>query len=303
MAQSLHVYAAGGDVGGHQHAERAALESAQRGGSLRLGSVAVNALGLHSVLHQILHDPVGPVLGPGENQRLFYVTPLQHGGEQGGLELVRYRIDRLGDAGGGRGLSLQVYPGGVVQHLPSELHDGRRHGGAEEQRLPASGEAAQYPGYVRQEPHVEHPVSFVQHDVFDGVEPGVGVLEVIEQPSRSCDQNVRPPAEGGFLRAHSHTAEDGRSLDGRVTSQILEVGQDLRRQLTGGSEHEGPRGSPRPVHQPMQQRQEKGRGLSAAGHGGCQNVAAVHGRRDGVGLDGRGLYVTQLLDTADEGGV
>jgi hypothetical protein len=63
---------------------------------------------------------------------------------------------------------------------------------------------------------------------------------------------------------------------------------DLRRQLARRREHQRARGSARPVHQPVQDREQEGGGLAAAGHRAGEQVAALHGGGDRLFLDGRG---------------
>ena len=53
------------------------LKPASACGPLRLRPVAVNPLGLDAVLHQILRQPVGAVLGAGEHERVLHLAPLQ----------------------------------------------------------------------------------------------------------------------------------------------------------------------------------------------------------------------------------
>src|SRR2546422_3386925 len=68
----------------------------------------------------------------------------------------------------------------------------------------------------------------------------VRLPEVVEQPARRRDDHVDAAPERVLLRAHADAAEDRRSRERRVHGQLGEVRVDLRRQLAGGGEDQGP---------------------------------------------------------------
>jgi hypothetical protein len=72
----IDVDAAGGDVGRHQHAHAAVLETRQRAGPGRLALVAVDRGGGDAVLVELLGQLVGAVLGAGEDEHLLPVVVL-----------------------------------------------------------------------------------------------------------------------------------------------------------------------------------------------------------------------------------
>ena len=63
---------------------------------------------------------------------------------------------------------------------------------------------------LRQEPHVEHPVRFVEHQELEVGELRVRRPQMIEEPSRRRDQHVDAAAERVLLRAHADAAENRR---------------------------------------------------------------------------------------------
>ena len=69
----------------------------------------------------------------------------------------------------------------------------------------------QDPADVRQEPHVEHPVRFVEDEDLEPLELRVGEAEVVEQTAGRRDEDVDAGAEGVLLRAHADAAEDRRA--------------------------------------------------------------------------------------------
>ena len=214
-----------------------------------------------------------------------------------------HRVHRLGDPHGGRRPALQVDGDRVAQHVAGEREDRRRHGGAEEERLPLGGQVAEDLPDLGQKAHVEHPVRLVQHQDLEPGQPGVGLGEVIQQTAGSRDDDIHPAPEGVLLRSHADPAEHGRRRDRRVHREIVEVLHDLCGQLTGRGEDEGPGGAARLVDEAVQDRQHEGRGLAAPGHGAGEDVPAGQGGRHRVRLDRCRAREAELLHALEETGV
>ena len=85
--------------------------------------------------------------------------------------------------------------------------------------------------------------------------------------------------------------------------EVVQVLEDLRRQLARGREHQRAGGAARAVDQLVQDREQERRGLAAAGHGAGEDVAALEGGRDGVCLDRGGAGEAELLHPLEEAGV
>ena len=103
-----------------------------------------------------------------------------------------------------------------------------------------------------------------------------GLREMVEQAAGRADDDVDAAAEGVLLRPHADAAEDGRGGDRRVHGEVVQVLDDLRRQLARRRQHERARRAARLVDEPVQDRQQKRRGLAAAGHRAGEQVAAGH---------------------------
>ena len=144
---------------------------------------------------------------------------------------------------------------------------------------------AQHPPDVRQKPHVEHAIGFVEDEVLQPAELGVRHGEMVEQAAGRGDDDVDAAAEGVLLRTHADAAEDGRGGHRRVHGKVVQVLDDLRRQLASRRQHERARGAARLVDQPMQNRQQERRRLAAAGRRACEQVAAGQRERNRVGLN------------------
>ena len=128
----------------------------------------------------------------------------------------------------------------------------------------------------------------------------VARAHVIEQASRRRDDDVHAALEGVLLRPHPDAAEDRRAGDGGVDRQRVQILEDLRRQLTRRRQHERPRRPPRLVDETVQNRQQKRRGLAAAGLRRGDDVLALHRRGNRLRLNGGGPYETEFLDALDQ---
>ena len=287
------------DVRGDQHAVLAALEAGERLGALVLRAVAVDAFDLDALLGEEAHQLVGAVLRPGEDQRVVDLAAAEQFEQQPRLQVLRHRVDGLGDTDGRRRLALEVDRRRVLQHLVGQLRNRGRHGRAEEQRLATRREVPEDAADVRQEPHVEHAVRFVEDEILQPLQLAVGRLEMVEQTARRGDDDVDARAEGVLLRPHADAAEDGGRRQRRVHREVVEVGDDLRRELTRRRQHECARRAALLGHQLVQQRQQEGRGLAAAGRGAGEEIPARKRGRDRIGLNRSGTGESEVLDPGE----
>jgi len=147
---------------------------------------------------------------------------------------------------------------------------------------------AQDPPHVRQKAHVQHPIGLVEHQHLDAGQGGVTGAHVVEQAAGRGDDHVDAPAERLLLRPYADAADDDRHRHARVPAEQLDALLDLRGQLAGGGQDQRPGNAPGPAGQALQDGQDEGRRLAAAGLGAGQDVAAFDGRGNGLGLDGRG---------------
>ena len=106
-----------------------------------------------------------------------------------------------------------------------------------------------------------------------------------------------------FLRSHADAAEHGRRSDRRVDRQIVEVFDDLRRQLPRRRQHERTRRPARLINQAVKNGQQKGGGFPAAGHRAGEQILAVERGRNGVGLNRRRARETEVFEALEEIGM
>ena len=128
-------------------------------------------------------------------------------------------------------------------------------------------------------------------------------LEVIEQAARRGDDDVDAAAEGVLLRAHADAAVDRGAGQRRVHGERVEVLENLRGELARRRQHQRPRRPARLLDQPVQDRQQEGRGLAAAGLRAGEHVAARHRRGNRFGLNRRGSHEAELADSFEQIGM
>src|SRR5688500_5518524 len=260
----------------------------------------MDSLRLDGISREEVGKTVCAVLGASEHQCLFHVAALQQLEKKSGLELLRYRVERLSDACSRRRRPVKVDRRGITQHLPGKRSDGSRHRRAEEKRLPLRWNLLQDSLDVRQETHVEHAVSLVEHEVLDSVESRVRRFHVIEQAPWSRDQHVGSTAERVLLRTHADSTDDGCRGHWSVRRDCVELFDYLRGQLAGRRHDERARSASRARDQLVENGKKKGSGLAAASRRAGEYVLALHRGGNGVRLNWRGTHETELLDSLEE---
>lgn len=271
MADAGYIQAAGRHVGGHQKPYPSLLHGGDGPVAGILGHVAMEGRGGMSLIPELDGHILGVALGGGEDDRLVDVAigdqvlkqPVFVGQVVGHMEAL---FDILMGRFGARDLD----PLRFAQQPPCQARHGIVHGGREEEGLAVGGGSGGDPVHVIAEPHVEHPVGFVedQHLKAGKVE-APPIQQVHEAPRRGYDQVHRSRKEPELFPI-GHAAEDGAA----AYPQELAVGADrvghLVGQLPGGGqdEHSGTaagllgRGC-----QTLEGWKDKGCGLAGAGLG------------------------------------
>ncbi len=289
--QLVDVDAAGGDVGCHQHAYIAVLETFQRPRAGTLALVAVNGGAFQTVRIELLGQAVGTVLGAGKHQHLLPVVAADQPGQQLALAALVDGVGHLRDLADGRVARRDVDFHRLVQELRRQRTDVARERGREQQRLPLFGQQGKNPANVADEAHVQHAVGLVQYQDFDPVQNAVALLQVIQQAAGCGHQHVKTARQGIGLRIDANAAENHGAAQAKPAAVILDVLPDLGRQLASRGQHQcADRSGPRRLlagRQALQHRQRKTGGLAGAGLGRGQHVLAGQNDRDGLLLNGR----------------
>jgi hypothetical protein len=98
---------------------------------------------------------------------------------------------------------------------------------------------------VGNEPHVQHPIGFVEHENLDLAQVHALLLDVIEQSSGGRDQDLDAGAHDRQLLLDVDAAVHDGGTQLRVLAVGLEGLLDLHRELAGGREDQRAHGVPR----------------------------------------------------------
>ena len=186
--------------------------------------------GQHPAAAQLLGHPVGPALGPDEDQRSARATGDLCGHR--GLVLRRDPDQVMAHQGhtGLAGVDLVLH--GLVQVGVDQVVDGVVHGG-EQQSLPAVGHGVQHLTDRRQEAQVGHVIRLVEHRELDAAQVGDLSVHQIDQPSGRRDHDVDTTGERQNLRRVRHAAGDQYQRQSGGPRQGHEDVGDLHGQLAG----------------------------------------------------------------------
>ncbi|MNS60168.1 hypothetical protein D3C72_931490 [compost metagenome] len=307
VADALHVDAAGGNVGGNQNTQLAALQLRQRTGALALVHVAVQGSGGKALVGQAIGQVVSATLGGREDDGLIQLGVAQHVIQQlhlvAGIVRVQQALRDVGVLflGAGHLDTLRV-----AHHLRGQLGNRAVQRGREQQRLAVFRQAADDGFDVFNEAHVQHAVGFVQHQRVHGVQLDATRLQVIDQAAGGGDQHVNATRQGLQLGAVGHAAHNG---GGAQVSQLAAIGGrgfgDLQGQFAGRGQHQhlhadalvgGHLGNT------VQGRQHEGGGLAAARLRGHHQVVAGQRLRNGGSLDRGGGIEASFLNGRQQSG-
>ena len=294
VADALHVQAARGHVGGHQHVELAVLELLDGALALLLLDVAVDRAGGHAARLQLLGQLLGGRLGPGEHDHRVERLGFQDAGQR--IELVHAGDEpvALPDVGRGGGLGRDGDFGRILEVGLGDAPDRRRHGRREQRDLAVRRGFLQHRLDVVDEAHPQHFVGFVQDQALQFGQVQGAAVEVVDHPARGADHDLHAAAQGLQLRAVALAAVDRQHVEARDPGRVaLERLGDLDGQLARGRQHQRLRPGAGHVQLGQHRQRERG-GLAGTGLGGAEHVAPGEQRRDGRGLDRRGRFVADV---------
>ncbi|MDT4829781.1 hypothetical protein FQZ97_632130 [compost metagenome] len=241
--------------------------------------------GLVAAGHQVAVEAVGLDAGVGEDDRLLVGLVGQQPARQlflvldmvGRDDLLAGALVELVDA-------VQAQVQRIAQHLGRHVAQGRAAGGGgEQQGLLAVGAEFGDALHVFGEAHVEHAVGLVQHQHLHFAQVQAAGIEVLDQAAGGGHQHVGQLAQQRRLLLEVLAAGDDAGLDEGELGEALHFLQGLLGQLAGRQQDQRTDAYPRLgfADQAVEQRQDEGGGLAAAGLGGHPQVAPFQGRRDG----------------------
>ena len=178
-----------------------------------------------------------------------------------------------------------------IPHRPlDERLDLGRNGGGEQGGVAVARAAVENAPHIRQKPHVEHAVGFVQHHELDVVELAGAALHVVEQPAGRRHQHIHAVAQGVHLLAVADAAEDHGAAQVGEAGEIVNGGLDLGGQFARRLQDEQT-GLRAVLAESGQDRQRERRGLAGAGLRAADHVLPCEDQRNGAKLNGRGLDI------------
>ena len=298
QGQLADVDAPGGDVRGHQNPDLAAFEALQGPDPAALALIAVDSHGGDICPPQLLYHSVCPVLCGGEHQHRLLLALLQKPYQKTALVDLVHPVEPLLNGIHRGGLGRHLHPHRVVEDGPGQLGDLPGHGGGKEQRLPFFRQTGDDLSHVVDKTHIQHPVRLVQHEDLQTSQIHMTLGAQVIEPARGGHQHVHPPLQGLHLRPLAHAAEDDGAAHRQVLAVLLKTLLNLQRQFPGRRQYQRPNGPVAPLPFPLEHLQNghgEGRGLASTGLGTANQVPARKHRRNGLGLDGRGLPIAQLV--------
>ena len=163
--------------------------------------------------------------------------------------------------GGDRGVPVAgagLHADGVAQGGALQFGDLGRHRRRVQLRRPPLARRGFQDGVdLCLEVQVEQPVRLVQDQVFQAPQgEAFRVGQVVDDPPRRADHDVRAAAQGERLGDHVHAADEGHAPGAQAGAQGFHLFPDLDGQLPGGGQDEGVEGL-RGVHEALREEKRK----------------------------------------------
>ncbi len=300
QVDAVDVDTAGGDVGRDERVDVALLEVRERPGAGALRHAAVQRVGLHAGLAQLLGDAVGAQLGADEDDRAALA-----GGDRGGDRRLVLGLHDEDVVGHRRDVALRAVDlvGDLVGEVAlDEGGDLVLHRRREQHALAAGRDLVEQLGDLGQEAQVGHLVGLVEDGDAHVLKGAGAAVDDVAQAARGGDEDVDAALKGVDLVAHGRAAADDLHLQAEDVAVGLEGVGDLHRQLAGRGEDDAARALllGAAAGQRREQRQTEREGLAGAGAATAEDVLAGQGVRDGRGLDREGGGHTVLRELAHD---
>ena len=147
--------------------------------------------------------------------------------------------------------------------------------------------------------HIQHAVSFIQHQDFNLIQFHRILVLQIEQTTRSSDQHIYAATQLHHLRVNADAAEDHQRANIQILTVITDVFANLGRQFAGWREDQRTNRTTAFTmrligDQVLQQRQGKTCRFPRTGLGAGHQIAAFQHGRNSLLLN-RGRFTVTLL--------
>ena len=220
-------------------------------------------------------------------------------GDQGEFLCFIYRVGHLQYLFGRFGHG-NIHFHGLVQYLSGQFPDLIRHGGGEHQVLPFLWQVLNDFHDVIIKTHVQHPVRFVQYQVFQAVKLHIVVVQMGNHPARGTDHHFGPFGQGFLLPGKQGSVSSAIHSDGAYGGKIgkaLHMLVDLLGQFPRGHNDQGPGlvGLPG-SYDILYDGKQEGCCFPGTGLGRTYDIFSFKYGRDGLFLDGCGRFKTHGAD-------
>mmetsp|Transcript_7069 Transcript_7069/g.25603 ORF Transcript_7069/g.25603 Transcript_7069/m.25603 type:complete len:448 (+) Transcript_7069:351-1694(+) len=268
----------------------------------------VHSAGVHSLEEQVLVDGVNVALVLAENHhgRCSLLKALQ---DVHHLPIGLDVLDLLDHVQVCRAGSAHVDDDRVHEGLVCEAPNLLGHGGREEQGLALGLEVAQDLSDVFLEPHVDHPVRLVQHNVVALVQHRVRALKAVQQAARGRNHNLTPSPQLRPLLRDALPSHDANHTVSHVLGELGRLLLNLLGELSGWRQDDcigAVRGDLLRRHRRLfanvgKHGKHKSAGLSRPGLRHPDHVPLLQPDRHGRHLDRARLLVPSVPHTPQDG--
>ena len=245
------------------------------------------------------------MLGAAKDQHHLHFFILQQMREQRHFEMLVYLIDKLGHALRRIRALADLHNLRRTLKLMRERFDLLRQRGRKHQRLPLLRQLIDDSADVRQESHVQHAVSLIQHEILKLGEICTALLHQIEQTTRASDDDVTPGTQRVLLRLFADTTVNFGNLQRQMPGVSHHVLLDLRHQFTRGRQHEHTRTAALALRngirgQTGQDRQGECGSLAGAGLRDADDITTRDHYRNRRSLNRGGFRITGFFDGSED---
>ena len=174
------------------------------------------------------------------------------------------------------------------EKLLRQAGDFRRHGGREKQRLAGERYHADNLLNIGNKAHIEHAVSFVNHQYFHTAQQNTTALNMVDQTTGCCNQHICAAHNGLLLVFKAHAANQQRFGQLGIFAVKVEIFSHLSRQFAGRLQNQCARHTRfgAALHQAMYHRQSEAGGFAGAGLRNAQHIFIGNHLGNGLGLNG-----------------
>ena len=186
-----------------------------------------------------------------------------------------------------------LHHGRVIENFFGQAANLVGHGGGEKQSLAPVGQVSKDAPNIGQEAHIAHRIGLVQHQQLDLREIDAAIVNVIQQATGACDDNLGTTSQRGNLRSLAYAAINGSAAYLRLSPQVDGRLMNLLRKLAGRSYDQSAHRSQGAGDQPLENWEHERGGLAGSGLRQPKNVATFEGDGDGLLLNRGGLSVAR----------